>query len=613
MNNQFLDNLFSIPFIHKVIISPNGKDITFEWQNIHQNIDVFYLPSDGSSDPIPLTKTGETTRCRSFFPRSRSVVVAEDRNGNERYQLFRVDLDRPEKMIALTRENPPYFLRGGHFHPNERWLIFGANYDFEQEKEIEPTYVFRQDITNGEIIYLAKPAKATWLIPKISKDGRYVLYNRKEYHPKGHQLWLVDIEGKEDREILQFGTEARVIGNWLPDSRRIIFMTDTKRGIMQNYYSIGLYNIETEEKEWIIDDSSRNIESFHVPSNSNHIIALEYKKGSLQCSIINLSDNSELILPRLDGNLSVLAPLVNNTWIGAYYSSTQPADLVLFDINDVDTEKFHSLTKVWTRTNLKKTDLTPAKDFDWKADDDLNIHGWLYKPQEANNKTIIFVHGGPTQHSIDYITPEIQYFAHSGFTVLDPNYRGSTGYGVDFENAIRINGWGSDEQKDIWKGIESLIEKGLSKEGQIGITGTSYGGYSAWIGITKAPKELIAAAAPICGMTDLELDYKKTRPDIRRSAEQMLGGSPDEVPEIYYNRSPINFIQNIKGKLLIIQGEKDPNVTIENVTAVEQKLKENKIKYEKYIFENEGHGIVRTENKKILVKLITEFFNRSLS
>lgn len=612
MKDEFLDNLFSIPLIHKVIISPNGKDIVFEWQNIHKNVEIYYLPSDGSSAPIPLTETNEITRCRSFYPISRSVIVAEDRNGNEQYQLFRVDLEKPKKMIPITAENPPYFIRGGEFHPNERWLVFGANYSFEKAKEIEPTHVFRQDIQKGEIICLARPTKATWLVPKLSKNGNYILYNRKEYHPKGHQLWLVDIEGKEDRELLNFGKQARVDGYWLHDSERLVFITDTKTDEMQNYYSVGIYDMQTEEIEWIIDDSSRNVESIYVPYYGDYIIAREYKKGNLQNSIIDLTDMSETKIPRINGNLAVLAPHDNKSWIGAYYSSTQPADLVYFSLDDINVEKFKSLTNVWSKTNLKKTDLTRAMDFDWKSEDNLDIHGWLYRPKKSNGKTIIFVHGGPTQHSIDYITPEIQYYAYCGFTVLDPNYRGSTGYGVDFENAIRKNGWGTDEQTDIWKGIESLIEQGFAEEERVGITGTSYGGYSAWIGITKAPLRLIAAAVPVCGMTDLVLDYQKTRPDIRRSAEQMLGGSPDEVPEIYYDRSPLNFIQNIKGKLLIIQGANDPNVTIENVIAVEKKLKEHKIEYEKFIFEDEGHGIVRTKNKKLLAKLASDFFDKSL-
>ena len=109
-------------------------------------------------------------------------------------------------------------------------------------------------------------------------------------------------------------------------------------------------------------------------------------------------------------------------------------------------------------------------------------------------------------------------------------------------------------------------------------------------------------------MTDLVVDYNTTRPDLRVYGEEMMGGSPTQVPEIYKERSPINFIENIKGKLLIVQGARDPNVTPENVKAVEEKLKEYDIPYEKLIFDDEGHGISKPKNQKVLYQRIADFF-----
>lgn len=111
------------------------------------------------------------------------------------------------------------------------------------------------------------------------------------------------------------------------------------------------------------------------------------------------------------------------------------------------------------------------------------------------------------------------------------NYRGSTGFGLKFRQLIKEGGWGSLEQTDIAAGAQALIAAGLAKPpGRVGVTGTSYGGYSAWYLITHYPPEIIAAAAPICGMTDLVVDYKTTRPDLRPLSEEMLGGRPDQVP-----------------------------------------------------------------------------------
>ena len=177
---------------------------------------------------------------------------------------------------------------------------------------------------------------------------------------------------------------------------------------------------------------------------------------------------------------------------------------------------------------------------------------------------------------------------------------------------IKDDGWGGREQVDIAAGADALIKAGLAEPGRIAVTGTSYGGYSSWWLITHYHPDLIAASAPICGMTDLVVDYETTRPDLRTYSEEMIGGTPQDIPEKYQERSPINYVQNIKGKLLIIQGAKDPNVTPENVREVETRLKEHQIRYETLVFENEGHGIIRTKNQEILYKRLSAFFDSVL-
>ncbi|MBY9002272.1 MAG: S9 family peptidase, partial [Candidatus Heimdallarchaeota archaeon] len=382
--------------------------------------------------------------------------------------------------------------------------------------------------------------------------------------------------------------------------------------IEQKHYSLGIYNIDSEEVEWIIDDPKRNVEDFSIPRIGNYILVSEFEKAKESVSVIDINTMEEKQLPRIAGNYYPIAPLNEKEWIGKYYSSTQPDDIVKFSIDKINIESFTSLTNVWKKTKLQKSELTPAEDFDWKSHDNIDVHGWLYKSRTPNGKAIVYVHGGPTAHSEDKINPQIQYFTQLGFNVLDPNYRGSTGYGIEFEDSIRERGWGADEQEDILTGIQTLISKELVKKGQVGITGTSYGGYSAWFAITKAPKDIVAASAPICGMTDLVIDYDTTRPDLRPLSAEMMGGTPIEVPEIYFERSPINFVQDIKGKLLIIQGGQDPNVSPKNVEEVRKKLIEYNIDHQEFIFEDEGHGILKVKNQKILFSMLATFFEKSL-
>nr|NIW52980.1 hypothetical protein [Candidatus Korarchaeota archaeon] len=214
--NGFLEASLTIPAIYDYKISKNSKCVAYTWKNVNPNLDVFLVPTDGTIRPVALTATSEATFIVGFAPDSLSVIVGEDKNRNERVRLFEVNIDKPRQMTPLTEEDPPFFLRGGALHPNRKWLVYGANYDLKREKEIEPTWVYRQNLRTGERIALAKPIKPTWLYPQLNGSGTYVLYNRKEFHPKGEQYWLVDIEGKEDREILNFGPKARIQAVWLP-------------------------------------------------------------------------------------------------------------------------------------------------------------------------------------------------------------------------------------------------------------------------------------------------------------------------------------------------------------------------------------------------------------
>jgi Tol biopolymer transport system component len=132
----FLQQLLSLPTVLDVRLSPDRRWLAFVWYRVHENQDVFVVPTDGSAAPVALTHTAEATTLVSWTPDARAVIVAEDHARDERMRLFRVDLDRPGELVPLTEDRPPYFLRGGDLHPNGRWLVYGANYDFARGEEI---------------------------------------------------------------------------------------------------------------------------------------------------------------------------------------------------------------------------------------------------------------------------------------------------------------------------------------------------------------------------------------------------------------------------------------------------------------------------------------------
>jgi dipeptidyl aminopeptidase/acylaminoacyl peptidase len=395
---------------------------------------------------------------------------------------------------------------------------------------------------------------------------------------------------------------------WFPGGKRVLVIYET-----ETHKRIGIWTLADQSLQWVIDDPSRSIEEVYAPHGSDEIVIVEVHQAQVQSSLFNPETGVETKVAAPSENIIPLAPSADGRWVGQIYSSCQADDIVSFTIGEAGLDDLTTVSSVCERTSLRPGDLTQAEAYHWRSIDGLEIQGWLYRPQGEAQGTIVYVHGGPTSHSMDRINAQLQLFARAGFVVLDPNYRGSTGFGLSFREAIKEEGWGGLEQEDIRSGIEALITAGIAQAGKVGITGTSYGGYSSWCAITRYPLDIVTAAVPICGMTDLVIDYETTRPDLRPYSEEMMGGSPEEVPEIYHERSPINFVADIRGRLLIVQGERDPNVTPENVRVVKQALEAAGISYEILTFDDEGHGISKVKNKKTLYLELLDFYSRAFS
>jgi dipeptidyl aminopeptidase/acylaminoacyl peptidase len=603
--DRYLEVLLSVPVLFGPQVSPDGSWVAWSWSRLGPAADVFAAPTDGSSPPIRLTETVDDTLVVSWAPDGRAIVVAQDRDGDERARLFLVRLANPGSLEPLTEETPNYYVRGGQVHRDGRWLVYGANLDAESGQEIEETWIYRHNLESGERRVLARPERGNYHAPQLSIPGDTILYHRNDLDPAGLQVWLVDIEGRNDREILNFGPRIKAYGSWFPDGRRILFLVEAG-----SYRRLGVW--EDGSVRWLLDDPRRPVEYVFVPTNGGPVVVAEVERARVRTTLLDAESGAEKRPPAVAGSMIPLAPANGGRWIGLHYSARHPVDIVRFDPAE-NGKTLASLTGLWDRVPLDPQNLTLAEDFSWRSVGGLEVQGWLHRAPGHSIGTILLIHGGPTSHAEDRFNAQIQYLVSRGFDVLTPNYRGSTGFGLEFQEAIKEDGWGGREQEDIICGIEALIRAGVAEPGRIGVTGASYGGYSAWWAITHYPPDLVAAAAPVCGMTDLVVDYYATRPDLRPYSEEMMGGSPEEVPERYHERSPINFVRNIRGRVLIVQGLQDPNVTPDNVHAVTKVLDERDIPYELLTFEDEGHGIARPRNLKILYPRLADFFETAFS
>jgi dipeptidyl aminopeptidase/acylaminoacyl peptidase len=604
---DLIDRLLALPELERPSLSPDGNWVAWSWSGLGPSVELWIAPTDGSAPPRLLARGADDLHVEDWWPDSRSLLLSGTRDGAERVRLYRQDLAGGAAEL-LTEANPNFYINGGRVLADGQSLVYAANLDVSSGRTIEPAWVYRHDLETGQRVLLARPQRAHHDSPQPSPDGRQLLYARNDKGLGGRQLWLVDRDGRNDRELLDLGRETKLFAHWSPDGKALAMLAEDAKTSL-----VGVYDLAANRLRWLIDDPTRGIEQISWPRRSAEIVVTEARDGRSQATLLDPATGLERPFRREGGSWLPLGPAPEGAgqgpaWIARHYDARTPLRLALLTSQGQAAD----LTPLPPGRGIPSDRLTAPEDFRWRSVDGLKIHGWLYRTRQPSKGLIVWVHGGPTWHIEPRYDLELQYFVAAGFDLFAPNYRGSTGYGPEFREAIKLQGWGGFEQEDVRTGIEALIARGLAKPGRVGITGISYGGYSSWWAITHFPTELVAAAAPICGMTDLVVDYETTRPDLRSYSEEMMGGSPQDVPERYRERSPIHFVQNIRGRLLIVQGLQDPNVTPENLNAVRKALDAAGVAYEVLTFADEGHGIAKPANRAIQNRRLAAFFADAL-
>ena len=239
-------------------------------------------------------------------------------------------------------------------------------------------------------------------------------------------------------------------------------------------------------------------------------------------------------------------------WVG---HDREPGTYFLLD------EKAGSLTLFKRSRKLDPTQLQPRRPVSYRARDGLTIHGYLTLPPNAAGRRvplIIHPHGGPFGVRDSWgFDADAQFLASRGYAVLQPNYRGSGGYGRDFINRGRHQ-WGRAMQDDLTDGVKWAIAQGIADPARIAIYGASYGGYATMAGLTLTP-ELYRCGVNYVGASDLEITFKHRGEDAYREVGEFSYREEWVGPTAEYRAatSPVNFVERIRVPTLLVSGTRD--------------------------------------------------------
>jgi dipeptidyl aminopeptidase/acylaminoacyl peptidase len=333
---------------------------------------------------------------------------------------------------------------------------------------------------------------------------------------------------------------------------------------------------------------------------------------------MDTASGSELEVPQMPQDVIGVAGVVRDAGLLfspdgerlaiTFGSANQNTDIWVLDIKaQVISRLTHSSTAGIPSEVFRQPELIRYCTFDGRL-----IPAFVLKPDTApgqRSPAIVWVHGGPESQSRPVWKAEVQYFASLGYAVFVPNVRGSTGYGREYAHLDDVRRR-MDSVKDLACGVQWLKSQCWVDPDRVAVQGGSYGGFMVLSSITTYP-ELFAAAIDFFGIGNFETFLLNTSPYRRKHREAEYGSLENDL-EFLREISPAHHVDRIRCPLLVIQGRKDPRVPFSESENMVERIRARGGVVESIYFEDEGHGIVRPQNKIVSWGGMADFLDRHM-
>ena len=436
--------------------------------------------------------------------------------------------------------------------------------------------------------------------PRPSPDGRrlaWVQWNHPNMPWDRTELWV-------DGQRVVSGVGSVVEPQWGPDGR--LYVVSDHNGWWNLYRVDGSdlvpvleMDAEMHRSAWVFDDPS-----YALCSDST--VAVAAMRGSLAELWAVPPDGSGPKLVDLPwtsyGNVRPAGPHAI-TAIAA--SPTQEPTAVRIDVSDGAFE----VIRPPARAAVDPGYLSSPRPISFPTTDGAEAHGLYYPPTHPVAKApagerpplLVLGHGGPTGAARSQLQLGIQYWTSRGIAVVDVNYRGSTGYGTAYREALH-GLWGVSDVDDCVAAARHLVRSGEADGDRLIIRGSSAGGYTTLCAL--AFHKVFAAGASRYGIADLAALAIDTHKFEARYMDSLVGPYPEAV-EVYQARSPIHFVEDFEAPMIVLQGSEDVVVPPNQAEMIVAALEQRSIPVAYLLFEGEQHGFRRAEN--IVAALEAEF------
>jgi dipeptidyl aminopeptidase/acylaminoacyl peptidase len=591
------DVLFGNPDRVSPTLSPDGKRLGYV-APLDGVLNVWVGPADDAAAAQPVTRdTGRGIRVFMFCHDDRTLLYLQDTDGDEDWRLYALNLEAGEAQLVTPETGvTAQVLAHNTWHPET--VLIGLNAD---DPALHDVYRLDLETLKTEKVE-TNPGYAGWLLDSdlairggmaMTEDGGLVTNLR---NAEGHdEPWLEigpdDVATTGPLGFSRDGKTAYVMSSVGVNASRLVAVD----------LADGSENVLAEDPDYDVSGVAQDPETLEPQ-------AVTFVKDRKVWHYLDstFGPDVEHLRGRLGGEVGIDRSVRGDrTWLVNDVVADGP---VRFFVYDRDTRDLVFLFS--HKPALDEYRLAEMEPFSFSARDGMTIHGYVTFPvgvPRENLPSVLNVHGGPWARDTWGYHPEAQWLANRGYACVQVNFRGSTGYGKAFGNAGNKQ-WGKAMHTDLLDALKHLTGLGWIDADRVGIYGGSYGGYAALAGAAFTP-DVFRCAVDMVGpsnlLTLLESVPEYWKPQIKFMHTRV--GDPATESDMLWERSPLSKVDDIAIPILVAQGKNDPRVKEAEAEQIVSALKEKDLDHEYLLFEDEGHGLAKPENREIFYAAAEKF------
>lgn len=551
-------------------------------------------------EPLSLGRAGHflSSQHIKLSPAGDLIAYISNKGGNPEVWLHSLESGNGRQLTNLGQAG----LNALNWSPDGEWIAFSGNrygnYD-----------VWKVSVESGQIHQMTDD-NLYEVNPSWTPDGERILYVKLNDEWTDHDVISIHSDDASERTILEQDNDffdygyGRTFGfaEISPDGENFLFRSHRSGWI--NYW---MKSIDGGNARPVYREEADQSNASWSPDGTRILFTSNYD-GTHKLNVVRVSDGSRTTI--VDPEMGVVNDPVwspNGEQIAyTLETPTTPKDLFIVDSNGRNARQ---LTYSMPAGDYSERLVEPKK-IKYQSTDGFTISAYLYEPEEPGNYPgIMWIHGGPTSQYNDTFQQHVQYFVNNGYVVMQPNIRGSSGYGIDFEKANQ-RCWGHCDMEDVRAGVEYLKQLPNINPDKMGIHGTSYGGIMSMAAVAFEP-DLFQASIPASGYGDWVSFYHNPNELRHYKLSNYELGTFQENEDIWRKASAIYEIDQVKTPVFLVHGiGKYPPSPQSEQFAKELEAHYKTFKYTAY--PNENYYVYGKENRRQMLLDMHEFLDKFL-